>query len=42
RSRGQLLGRDRGNGLKASLVYRWMNGAGWGENASYEAMKMKA
>jgi putative transposase len=29
RSRGQLLGRDRGNGLKASLVYRWTNGAGW-------------
>jgi putative transposase len=26
---GQLLGRDRGNGLKASLVYRWTNGAGW-------------
>jgi len=42
RSRGQLLGRDRGNGLKASLVYRWTNGAGWGENASYEVMKMKA
>jgi putative transposase len=31
RSRGQLLGKDRGNGLKASLVYRWTNGAGWGE-----------
>ena len=29
RSRGQLLGRDRGNGLKTSLVYRWMSGAGW-------------
>jgi len=28
RSRGQLLGRDRGNGLKTSLVYRWMSGAG--------------
>jgi putative transposase len=28
RSRGQLPGRDRGNGLKASLVYRWTNGAG--------------
>jgi putative transposase len=32
RSGGQLLGRDRGNGLKASLVYRWTNGAGWVKN----------
>jgi putative transposase len=28
KSEGQLLGRDRGNGLKTSLVYRWTNGAG--------------
>ena len=29
RSRGQLPGRDRGNGLKAQpAVYRWTNGAG--------------
>jgi putative transposase len=43
-SRGQLLGRDRGNGLKTSLVYRWTNGAGWVQIAptSYEVMKMKA
>jgi putative transposase len=41
---GQLLARDRGNGLKTSLVYRWTNGAGWVQIAptSYEAMKMKA
>jgi putative transposase len=41
---GQLLARDRGNGLKASLVYRWTNGAGWVQIAptSYEVMKMKA
>jgi putative transposase len=44
RSRGQLPGRDRGNGLKASLVYRWTNGAGWVQIAptSCEVMKMKA
>ena len=44
RSRGQLLGRDRGNGLKTQpVVYRWMNGAGWVRFAltSYEVMKMK-
>jgi putative transposase len=30
RRRGQLLVRDRGNGLKAQpAVYRWTNGAGW-------------
>jgi len=29
---GQLLARDRSNGLKASLVYRWTNGAGWVKN----------
>jgi putative transposase len=28
----QLLARDRGNGLKTSLVYRWTNGAGWVKN----------
>jgi len=45
RSRGQLLGRDRGNGLKTQpVVYRWTNGAGWVRTAltSYEVMKMKA
>ena len=44
RSRGQLLARDRGNGLKASLVYRWMNRAGWVQIAptSCEVMKVKA
>ena len=44
KSEGQLLGRDRGNGLKASLVYRWTNGAGWVQIAptSYEVMKVKA
>jgi putative transposase len=45
RSRGQLLGRDRGNGLKTQpVVYRWTNGAGWVQIAptSYEVMKMKA
>jgi putative transposase len=44
RSRGQLLGRDRGNGLKTSLVYRWTNGAGWVQIAptSCEVMKVKA
>jgi putative transposase len=43
-SRGQLLARDRGNGLKTSLVYRWTNGAGWVQIAptSYEVMKVKA
>jgi putative transposase len=45
RSRGQLLGRDRGNGLKTQpVVYCWTNGAGWVQIAptSYEVMKMKA
>jgi putative transposase len=45
RSRGQLLGRDKGNGLKAQpAVYRWTNGAGWVQIAptSCEVMKMKA
>ena len=44
RSRGQVLARDRGNGLKTSLVYRWTNGAGWVQIAptSCEVMKMKA
>ncbi|MCC6013704.1 MAG: transposase [Candidatus Verstraetearchaeota archaeon] len=44
RSRGQLLGRDRGNGLKTQpVVYRWTNGAGWVRTSptSYEVMKMK-
>jgi len=37
RSRGQLLGRDRGNGLKTQpVVYRWTNGAGWGANRTYQ------
>jgi len=45
RSGGQLLGRDRGNGLKTQpVVYRWTNGAGWVRFAptSCEVMKMKA
>jgi putative transposase len=45
RSRGQLLGRDRGNGLKTQpVVYRWTSGAGWVQTAStsYEVMKVKA
>jgi putative transposase len=44
RSGGQLLARDRGNGLKTSLVYRWTNGAGWVKKhpTSCEVMKMKA
>ena len=45
RSGGQLLARDRGNGLKTQpAVYRWTNGAGWVLYAptSYEVMKMKA
>jgi putative transposase len=45
RSGGQLLGRDRGNGLKTQpVVYRWTNGAGWVRTAptSCEVMKMKA
>jgi len=45
RSRGQLLGRDRGNGLKTQpVVYRWTSGAGWVRTSptSYEVMKMKA
>ena len=30
---GQLLARDRGNGLKTQpVVYRWTNGAGWVKN----------
>jgi len=43
-SRGQLLARDRGNGLKTSLVYRWTSRAGWVQIAptSYEVMKVKA
>ncbi|CDF81348.1 transposase [Sulfolobus monocaudavirus SMV1] len=43
-SGGQLLVRDRGNGLKAQpAVYRWTNGAGWVSSpTSYEVMKMKA
>jgi putative transposase len=44
RSRGQLLARDRGNGLKTQpVVYRWTNGAGWVRTSptSYEVMKMK-
>jgi len=41
--RGQILVRDRGNGLKAQpVVYRWTNGAGWLLATSYEVMKMKA
>ena len=33
RSGGQLLVRDKGNGLKTQpVVYRWMNGAGWGKS----------
>ena len=33
RSRGQLLGRDRGNGLKTQpVVYRWTSRAGWVKN----------
>jgi|GEM_PF-1049636 len=43
RSRGQLLARDRGNGLKASLVYRWTNVVGVRTTpTSHEAIKMKA
>ena len=43
RSGGQLLVRDRGNGLKTQpVVYRWMNGAGWVNSTSYDVMKMKA
>jgi putative transposase len=43
RRRGQLLVRDRGNGLKAQpAVYRWTNGAGWITPTSCELMKMKA
>jgi putative transposase len=41
--RGQLLVRDRGNGLKAQpAVYRWTNGAGWVTPTSREVMRMKA
>ena len=41
--RGQLLVKDRGNGLKAQpVVYHWMNGAGWLLATSNEVMKMKA
>jgi len=41
--RGQILVRDRGNGLKTQpVVYRWTNGAGWLLATSYEVMKMKA
>jgi putative transposase len=45
KSEGQLLARDRGNGLKTQpVVYRWTNGAGWVRFAptSCEVMKMKA
>jgi putative transposase len=43
RRRGQLLVRDRGNGLKAQpAVYRWANGAGWAIPTSREVMRMKA
>ena len=44
RSRGQLPGKDRGNGLKTQpVVYRWTNGAGWVKTPTgYEVMKMKA
>jgi putative transposase len=45
KSGGQLLGRDRGNGLKTQpVVYRWTNEAGWVRFAltSCEVMKMKA
>jgi putative transposase len=46
KSEGQLLARDRGNGLKTQpVVYHWTSGAGWVKKktpASYEAMKMKA
>ncbi len=39
--RGQLLVRDRGNGVKANpVVYRWTSGAGWLKATSDEAMKM--
>jgi len=42
-SRGQLLVRDRDNGLKTQpVVYRWMNRAGWVNSTSYDVMKMKA
>ncbi|BAK54471.1 hypothetical protein STK_11477 [Sulfurisphaera tokodaii str. 7] len=44
KSRGQLLVRDRGNGLKTQpVVYRWTNGAGWVLYAptSYEVVRMK-
>jgi len=42
-SGGQLPVRDRGNGLKTqSVVYRWMNGAGWVNPTSCEVMRMKA
>jgi putative transposase len=45
RSRGQLLGRDRGNGLKTQpVVYCWTNRAGWVRTTptSYEVVRMKA
>ena len=45
RSRGQLLARDRGNGLKTQpVVYRWTSRAGWVKKhpTSHEAMRMKA
>jgi putative transposase len=42
-SRGQLLVRDRGKGLKAQpAVYRWTNKAGWVNPTSYNVMRMKA
>jgi putative transposase len=43
RRRGQLLVRDRGNGLKAQpAVYRWTNGAGWAISTSCDVMRVKA
>ncbi|RSN67080.1 hypothetical protein D9Q81_09385 [Candidatus Korarchaeum cryptofilum] len=45
KSEGQLLARDRGNGLKTQpVVYHWTSGAGWVRTAptSCEVMKMKA
>jgi putative transposase len=42
-SRGQLLVRDRGKGLKAQpAVYRWTNKAGWVNPTSCNVMRMKA
>jgi hypothetical protein len=42
-SRGKILVRDRGNGLKAQpAVYRWTNGAGWVTPTGCEVMRVKA